>query len=294
MSDASNQPPSTQNGLHEEQGEAASNEGQSRGGFLSRIFDALNPQDSAKTAEAIGPVLGIGNLRRLEVEDVATPKAEIVALPVDSSFDFLVETFRETGMSRIPVYEGTLDTPLGMVNLKDLALKFGFGADVTGFDLRGILRPVLYVPPSMPLGALLAKMQAERIHMALVIDEYGGTDGLLTIEDLIETVVGEIEDEHDIEELDDLTQESPLVWEADATVSLQNFAAQSGFDLTADDGIDEEEVETLGGLAFMLSGDVPETGEIIAHPAGASFEVLDADNRRIKRLRINLPEAVPE
>ncbi|ARO13896.1 Hemolysin-like protein, putative [Ketogulonicigenium robustum] len=237
-----------------------------------------------------GQVLGIGNLRRLEVEDVATPKAEIIALPVDSSFDYVVETFRDSGLSRIPVYEGTLDAPLGMVNLKDFALKFGFGADTKGFDLRGILRPVLYVPPSMSLGALLQKMQSDRTHMALIIDEYGGTDGLVTIEDLIETVVGEIEDEHDIEEHADLVQEGPMTWVADASVPLTTFAMRSAFDLTADEDIDGEEVETLGGLAFMLSGDVPDTGEVIDHPAGASFEVLDADNRRIKRLRIRLPE----
>jgi magnesium and cobalt transporter len=143
----------------------------------------------------------------------------------------------------------------------------------------------------MPLGVLLQKMQAERIHMALVIDEYGGTDGLVTIEDLIEQVVGEIEDEHDIDEARTFVKEKPGVWMAQAKTSLEAFEAEIGMDLTAHDEIDEEEVDTLGGLVFMLSGHVPARGEVVKHPDGPEFEVVDADPRRIKRLRVRLPHA---
>ena len=140
----------------------------------------------------------------------------------------------------------------------------------------------------MPLGVLLQKMQAERIHMALVIDEYGGTDGLLTIEDLIEQVVGEIEDEHDIEEASPFVEERPGTWLALAKTPLDEFQDAIGRDLTSHDEIDEEEVDTLGGLAVMLAGHVPARGEVIRHPDGPEFEVVDADVRRVKRLRLRL------
>jgi magnesium and cobalt transporter len=194
-------------------------------------------------------------------------------------------------MTRLPVFDGTLDTPIGIANLKDFALKFGFNGDHDNFDLRPMLRPLLFVPPSMPLGVLLQKMQSERIHMALVIDEYGGTDGLVTIEDLIEQVVGEIEDEHDIDEAKSFTREAEGVYVALARTDLEEFEAEVGSNLTAPDEIDEEEVDTLGGLVFMLSGAVPARGEIIEHPDGTEFEVLDADPRRIKRLRVRFPNA---
>jgi magnesium and cobalt transporter len=233
---------------------------------------------------------GIVNLRKMRVEDVAIPKADIVAVPVTSSFEDLVAVFRDSGLSRIPVFDGTLDNPLGMVNLKDFALRHGFRSE-TPFDLRAILRPLLYVPPSMPAGVLLQKMQTERIHMALVIDEYGGTDGLVTIEDLLETVVGEIEDEHDEDEGATFVCEKPGVWLAQATTDLDAFAEATGIDLTAHEEIDGEEIDTLGGLVFMLAGHVPARGEVIRHPDGAEFEVIDADPRRIKRLRVRLPLA---
>jgi magnesium and cobalt transporter len=218
---------------------------------------------------------------------VLIPKADIVAVPVTIGFDELVAVYRSSGLTRIPVYDGTLDSPLGMVNLKDFALKYGFGAH-DGFDLRALMRNVLYVPPSMALAVLLQKMQAERIHMALVIDEYGGTDGLVTIEDLLETVVGDIDDEHDEAEAATFVNEKAGVWLAQATTELDEFRAATGIDLTAHEDIDSQEVDTLGGLVFMLAGHVPARGEVIRHPAGPEFEVVDADPRRIKRLRVRL------
>ena len=269
-----------------------SSEGQSRG-FFSRIISALapaepqstSPRDAEKAPAAQMP--GMSNLRRMRVEDVLVPKADIVAVPVTIGFEDLVAAFRSSGLTRIPVYDGTLDSPLGMVNLKDFALKYGFGAH-EGFDLRALMRQVLYVPPSMPLAVLLQKMQAERIHMALVIDEYGGTDGLVTIEDLLETVVGDIDDEHDEAEAASFVREKAGVWLAQATTEIADFRATTGIDLTAHDDIDSEEVDTLGGLVFMLAGHVPARGEVIRHPGGPEFEVVDADPRRIKRLRIRL------
>jgi len=267
-------------------------EGQSRG-FFSRIIGALAPSDlparERRNSEASQPgqMPGVSNLRRMRVEDVLIPKPDIVAVPVTITFDELVEVFRDSGLTRIPVFDGTLDSPLGMVNLKDFALKCGFGTQ-DGFDLRALMRKVLYVPPSMPLAVLLQKMQAERVHMALVIDEYGGTDGLVTIEDLLETVVGDIDDEHDEEEAASFVNEKPGVWLAQATTDLEEFRDATGIDLTAHDEIDGEDVDTLGGLVFMLAGHVPARGEIIRHPDGPEFEVVDADPRRIKRLRVRL------
>jgi magnesium and cobalt transporter len=297
MSDQSNVTSAPSSGRTEAQAEDTA-EGQSRG-FFSRIIGALSQSDAPSQGgnDQASPAVkaqmpGISNLRKMRVEDVAVPKADIVAVPVDLTFDRLVEAFRESGLSRIPVYENTLDAPLGMVNLKDFALRYGFSGPPADFDLRSILRPVLYVPPSMPLAVLLQKMQADRVHMALVIDEYGGTDGLVTIEDLLETVVGEIDDEHDEAEEQNFVRERPGVWLAKATTPLEEFEAEIGMDLTANKTIDEEEVETLGGLVFMLSGHVPERGEVVMHPDGPQFEIVDADRRKIKRLRVRLGEAL--
>ncbi len=267
-------------------------------GLFGRLFDALSPtetdqgdDDQPPLVVPATPMPGMLNLRRKRVEDVASPKTDIVAVPVTATKDELVKVFRSSGMTRLPVFDGTLDTPIGIANLKDFALKFGFNGDHADFDLRPMLRPLLFVPPSMPLGVLLQKMQSERIHMALVIDEYGGTDGLVTIEDLIEQVVGEIEDEHDIDEAKSFTHEADGVYVALARTDLEEFEAEVGTNLTAPDDIDEEEVDTLGGLVFMLSGAVPARGEIIVHPDGTEFEILDADPRRIKRMRVRLPNA---
>lgn len=233
------------------------------------------------------PKLGLGNLRVKRVEDVAIPRVEIVSVPKSISLGELVEVFRESGLTRLPVFEDTLDTPSGMIHLKDLALRHGFNGGSSDFNLEDMVRPVLFVPPSMPIGVLLAKMQTERKHMALVIDEYGGVDGLVTIEDLIEQVLGEIEDEHDIEEADLWRMEKPGCYLAQARTPLEEFEAEIGQRLS-DDEMDEE-IDTLGGLVFMLSGRVPARGEVVEHPSGAEFEIVDADPRRIKRLRVFVP-----
>ncbi|WP_373636508.1 hemolysin family protein [Yoonia sp. BS5-3] len=263
-------------------------------GLFARLRDAIRPpatpeildEVSPDTARHAGAVLGMLNLRRMRVEDVAVPKPDIVAIPLGTTKDELVETFRESGLTRLPVYDGTLDTPIGFANLKDFALQYGFNGDQPELDLRKLIRPLIYVPPSMPLGVLLQKMQAERTHMALVIDEYGGTDGLVTIEDVIEQVVGEIEDEHDVEEAKSWVMEKPGCYLAQARTELDDFETEIGIKLTEHADIDEEEIDTLGGLVTLLAGHLPARGEVILHPNGPEFEVVDADPRRIKRLRV--------
>ena len=179
-----------------------------------------------------------------------------------------------------------MDHPQGLVLLKDLALQHGFGAGGR-FSLKKMLRPVLYAPPSMPASVLLQKMQRDRVHMALVIDEYGGVDGLVTIEDLIETVIGEIEDEHDEDEGALWKQEKEGVFLVQSTAPLDEFETAIG--LTLRSGEEDDEIDTVGGLVFLRVGRVPSRGEIVPHESGAEFEIVDADPRRIKRLRVRLP-----
>lgn len=280
-------------------GEVGSSDENGPRSIFGRLLNALSPsagegagteQQPAKQGAGIpGALTGMANLRRMRVDDVAIPKVEISAVPVTISKDELVEVFRQSGFSRLPVFKGTLDSPMGLVHLKDLALQYGFGTGNGRFSLRRMLRPLLYVPPSMGIGVLLQKMQTERIHMALVIDEYGGVDGLVTIEDLIEQVIGEIEDEHDEEEGGTFKKEKPGTWVALARTDLAEFEQATGFSLSDPDR--EDEIDTLGGLVFVLAGRVPARGQVIPHPSGAEFEVIDADPRRVKRLRVRLPVA---
>ena len=263
-------------------------------GFFRRMLSAFTPSDHDGEARPSVPVAqkgrGLINLRDMVVEDVAIPKADIVSVPSTITQAELVHVFRDSGMTRLPVYEGTLDSPVGFIHLKDFALRHGFNGDAEdAFSLKEMLRPLLYVPPSMRIGVLLQKMQTDRRHMALVIDEYGGVDGLVTIEDLIEQVLGEIEDEHDIGEDAHWTEEKPGCYIALAKTPLEEFEDEIGRSLTDVDDVDEEEIDTLGGLVFMLLGRVPVRGEVVEHPGGTTFEVVDADPRRIKRLRVRVP-----
>ena len=234
----------------------------------------------------------VGNLLRLRVEDVSIPKADIVAVYDKITKDELFDTFKNTALTRLPVYENTLDNPLGFVHFKDFILKSNSDDNIAPFLVKNILRTLLFVPPSMSLGVLLAKMQAERTHMALVIDEYGGVDGLVTIEDLIEQVVGDIEDEHDEANQNEWILEKPGQYLATAKTSLQDFKEDTGLDLTNEESIDTEEIDTFGGLVFILAGRVPVRGEIVPHPHGMEFEIVEADARRVKKLRLRLPDAI--
>ena len=286
-------------GSNAAQGPRSPEEEEQRGlwGRISGIFSGSEGDDPSGrggkpgdqgTRSRVLSIPGLSNLRVLRVDDVSIPKAEIEAVSVDISKAALVEVFRESGFSRLPVYKETLDKPLGLVLLKDLALEYGFNGTGPRFSLRKLLRPLLFAPPSMPLGVLLQKMQTERSHMALVIDEYGGVDGLVTIEDLLEQVVGEIEDEHDTAEDGYWVQEKPGCYLVQSRTPLDAFQEEVGLNLT--EGLDDEEIDTMGGLVFVLTGRVPARGEVVPHPGGVQFEVVDADPRRIKRLRVRLPE----
>jgi len=257
-------------------------------GFFSRLFGGSKADNSpplTKQMESANlPTGDLRNLYTMRVEDVAVPRADINAVPIEISLPDLIAVFRDTGNTRLPVYTETLDQPMGFIHLKDVALKHGFNGGGSNFNMQKMLRPILFAPPSMKIGVLLQKMQADHIHMALVIDEYGGVDGLVTIEDLVEQVLGEISDEHDKAEDEQWCEERPGVYLVLARTPLTEFEQVLGTTLLEDP--EEEEIDTIGGLVFMLAGRVPAKGEIIPHPAGYEFEIVDADPRRIKRVRI--------
>ncbi len=228
------------------------------------------------------------------VDDVAVPRADIVAFDIAGSFAALVELLRAAGHSRVPVFEDSLDSVIGMIHVKDvyavIATTFDDAVSSQPFatlDVRKLLRPVLYVPSSMRVLDLLARMRAARTHMGVVVDEFGGTDGLVTIEDLVEEIVGDIEDEHDEAEPALLQPIGDNRFEADARLPLEDLEAAL-HESFADDEIGEE-VDTLGGMVFMLAGKVPAPGDIVAHPSGWRFEVIDGDARMVRRLRLYPP-----
>jgi CBS domain containing-hemolysin-like protein len=213
--------------------------------------------------------------------DVMVPRVDIVALDVDQPFAEVVKCMVEHGHSRVPVYRETLDDVIGFVHVKDV---LGPVADRRPARLERLLRKVLFVAPSVPILDLLVQMRQVRTHIAMVIDEFGGIDGLVTIEDLIEEIVGEIEDEHDVHVAPVLIERPDGSIIADARIPIEALEEQHGTRLRL--AGEQEAVDTLGGLVFTLAGRVPKRGEVIAHPDGIEFEVLDADPRRIKRLRV--------
>ena len=218
----------------------------------------------------------------LSAADVMIPRVDIVAVEIESSLQDVITLMTTKAHSRVPVYRDSLDDAIGMVHMKDV---LGASMGKTTFSLRTMLRKVLFVAPSMQALDLLLQMRETRTHMALVVDEYGGVDGLVTIEDLVEEIVGEIEDEHDVDLRPHLVAGPEGSWIADARVSVEEFEEEIGGVLT--DGERDEAIETLGGLVAHLTGRVPTRGELIIHKAsGIEFEVLDADPRRVKRLRV--------
>jgi CBS domain containing-hemolysin-like protein len=302
------------------------------------IEDAL---DDASVAGDFSPqertmlknVLGLHEVR---VSDVMVPRADILSVPIEASLAAVLATFRTAGHSRFPVIGETLDDPRGMVHIRDFVDFVAAAAETSlaqrrarsngtpggensadtaatesarfmpvdlgiSLETAGILRPVLFAPPSMPALDLLVKMQATRTHMALVIDEYGGTDGLVSIEDIVEMIVGDIEDEHDLDESPKIEPVAPGIFIADARVGLEEASERTGLNLSAHG--EHEEVDTLGGLAAAFAGRVPIRGEVVASPArDFEFDILDADPRRVKRLKLRLideksaatPEPAPE
>jgi len=219
------------------------------------------------------------------VGEVALPRGDIIAVPSTIGFEELVAAFVDAEHSRLPVYEGSLDTIIGMVHVKDM-LKIKASGAAPPDDLTSLLRAPLFVPESMGLIDLLARMRAERVHLAIVVDEFGGTEGLVSIEDIVEEIVGEIEDEHDEEAVGMLIPLADGAWDADARAELEEVAET----IDARLGVVEEDVDTLGGLAFVLAGHVPQQGEIVEHPSGWRLEVTDSDTRRVNRIRLHAPD----
>jgi CBS domain containing-hemolysin-like protein len=217
--------------------------------------------------------------------DICVTRGDIISVPSTISFDDLVKAFAEAEHSRLPVYGESLDEIVGMVHIKDL-----FAAmidEARDRSMQAMMRTPLFVPESMGVIDLLARMRAERVHLAIVVDEFGGTEGLVTIEDVVEEIVGEIEDEHDIEAAGLLTRLDDGVWEADARIELEELAEAVDARLTWE----EDEVDTLGGLVFLLAGHIPKRGECVTHPSGWRLEAVDSDPRRILRVRLHAPEA---
>jgi CBS domain containing-hemolysin-like protein len=238
------------------------------------------------------------NLRDLTIVDVMVPRADIIAVDAAIGIDELIEKFKAENHSRLPVYRETLDDCIGMVHIRDvLGQRVGDAARDAHFRLSDLVRPVLFVAPSMRVLDLLLEMRVKRTHMALVVDEYGGIDGLLTIEDLVEEIVGEIQDEHDDEPEPQMVERPDGAVLADARVELDEFEDRFGEIFTEDE---KEDSDTLGGLVFSLAGRVPVRGELVKHDSGLIFEVVDGDPRRVRRLRIRnldvleIPESANE
>jgi len=290
---------------------------------LEVVLEDNAPADAGFTPEERSMLRNILDLRESRVNDLAQPRADIIAVQKDLSLAALMQAFEDAGHTRLVVFDDTLDDPVGMVHIKDLvkhlfaeakkatrrkrsrakavdpaadtaraeAPKATNGLDLGAVDLNVLLsatrliRPILFVPPSMPAIDLLARMQATRIQLALVVDEYGGTDGLVAMEDIVESIVGDIEDEHDVDDGKTISQTADGAYVADARATLEDVREAVGPDF--DPGAEmTEEVDTLGGYLTVLAGHVPVRGELVAGPGELEFEIIDADPRRVKRVKI--------
>ena len=274
---------------------------------LEGVLERHAEEDGNNTfrADARSMMLNLIEFSSLRVDDVMVARAEIMAVDASSTVAEVLEYFLDAGHSRLPIYRETLDEPIGMIHIKDFLGwlnargkrgrgkaedKPAGGWSLSATNLKtpvsalGVTRELLYVPPSMPAPDLLIKMQSTHCHMAVVVDEYGGTDGLVTIEDLVEEIVGDIADEHD--EKDELvTRVSETTWSADARYEIEDAEELLGIELLSE--AEEEEADTLGGLIFHMLGRVPVRGELIKHPSGIEFEVVAADPRRVRRIAIH-------
>ena len=276
--------------------------------------EAQNPGELVRE-EAKSMMLNIIEFSGLRVDDVMVPRVDIVAIDETNSMRELLEKFIDANHSRVPVYRETLDGVIGMIHVKDFmrwmtargakkrktakaekpsspaGLTIPASELATAVKQAGLNREVLFVPPSMPATDLLVRMQASHTHLAIVIDEYGGTEGLVSIEDLVEVIVGDISDEHDTDEDLDIKPVEDKLYTADGRVDISSLEELLGIDLLSDE--EEEEADTLAGLIFKIAGRVPTRGEIIRHGSGLEFEILDSDPRRVKRLRINARNVTP-
>jgi CBS domain containing-hemolysin-like protein len=250
--------------------------------------DGSEPDTSDLDTHERALLSNVLRLRGITAYDVMVPRADIMAMPEDHTLDQAIALIQRDGHSRYPVYRESLDDIAGMVHIKDVFAAVGQSGP---FSLKSIERKPLFVVPSIPVLDLLLQMRQARTHMALVVDEYGGIDGLVTIEDLVETIVGDISDEHDEDAEPHMTERPDGTIELDARMPVETFEARLGQILT-----DEEraaDIDTVGGLVFTLAGRVPAKGELVSHPSGLEFRILDADPRRIRRLRVRPPGSNP-
>ena len=251
-------------------------------------------EEEEEISEQITPeerdlLMNLLRLGHLNAEDAMVPRPDITAIEERATLDEIVDSIKQSGHSRMPVYRDTLDEVVGMVHIRDV---MSFWGDTKKFELSQIIRQVLFVPQSMPVVDLLAKMRTSRLHMAVIVDEYGGTDGLVTIENLVEEIVGEIEDEHDVTPTPTFSISPDGIVEADARTEIE--ALESHFGVALRDGELDEDIETVGGLVSRLAGRVPLRHDRVNHPVGLTFEILDADPRRVKRVRVIAAAALGE
>ena len=253
---------------------------------LEEVIEELESDEDTLGEEERSIIMNTLSFGDLRVDDVMVPRADIVAIEENTPFEEVMDVFADASTSRLPVFRETLDEVIAMVHIKDAFKLFAGKKENNGFtSVKSIQRPILFVPPSMKLIDLLTKMQQTHIHMALVVDEYGGTDGLLTIEDLVEQIVGDIEDEHDIVEgvlMRDLSDGNLHV---DARLPIEELEDLLGIDFLTDD--QDDDVDTLGGLVFTLAGHIPQKGDVIEHANGIRFEIIEGDTRHIKYILVH-------
>jgi CBS domain containing-hemolysin-like protein len=280
-----------------------SNEAPANGGLLRQLLRRLRGRDRNEAVREVieelieetpdsdtpisddqrGLLANILKLRDKTVADVMVPRVDIVGIAADTPIDAVVRLIQAEAHSRYPIYRETLDDVIGMVHIKDVLAYWGTSKK---FNLRDILRRVVFVAPTLPVLDMLLDMQRSRTHMALVVDEFGGTDGLLTIEDLVEEIVGEIEDEHDVAQAPTVARRHDGTIDINGRTPVGLLEQEIGPILSEDE---RQEVDTVGGLIFLLLGRIPERGEVVRHPSGVEFEILDVDPRRIRRLRVRPP-----
>ena len=246
------------------------------------IEELIEQEDSDDSNESVDLALfrNVLAVRDLTVDDVMVPRADIIAVDAGTTLANVAKLMSESGHSRLPTYRGQLDEVIGMVHIKDLLACW---EDDTNTGIEKIVRKMLFVAPSMSVLQLLLQMRSQRMHMAMVVDEFGGIDGLVTIEDLVEEIVGEIEDEHDEETRPNLVRKSDDLIDIDARFEIEDLEREIGAFLTPQER--DDDIDTVGGLVFYIAGRVPGRGEIIRHDSGMEFEILDADPRRIRRVR---------
>jgi len=261
--------------------------GESARDVLEDLIEDAEVGEESLGADERQLLLNILELKDQTVADVMVPRADIIAAKVDASLADLVALITEEAHSRMPLYRETLDDAFGIVHVKDVLVWRGRDAD---FSASTIVRPVLFVSPSMHVLELLLEMRVKRVHMALVVDEFGGVDGLLTIEDLVEEIVGEIDDEFDEDEKPSMEKRVDGTWIAGARTPLEEMEAALGVKVFSEE--EQDEIDTLGGLVFSIAGRVPSRGELLTHASGLEFEVLDVDPRRIKKLRVRVPDSM--